>query len=235
MKIKLIHNPLKHWTEEVAVELRTFLLSKGRKIVKKGADATVCIGGDGTILYANHKKELEGKILGIGSGRSFICQLRKEDWKKKIMRKLKDKTVMLQSIEAKIDGKATRAINDFVVHTTDYRVIGMQVKINGKIHGFRGDGIIVSSAVGSSSYAYSAGGRRLDPKDKRMVVVPIAPYRRKFRPLVVSGKSIEISCDREAAVIVDGIYLRNLKKGKTIRIKKDGMLKFYRGVGFYGR
>jgi len=235
MKIKLIHNPLKHWTEEAAEELRGFLLSRGHRIVKRGADATVCIGGDGTILYANHKKELEGRILGIGSARSFICQLRKEHWKKKILRKLNDTSVMLQTIEAKLGGRKIRAINDFVVHTTDYRVIGMSIEINGKKHEFRGDGLIVSTAVGSGSYAYSAGGKRLGPRDKRMVVVPIAPYRRRFKPQVVGNKEIRIRCDRESAVIVDGIYVRNMKKGETIGIKKDGMLKFYRGVGFYDR
>ena len=72
MKIKIIHNPLKHWTEEVKKELVRHLAAEGHKIVNKGADATVCIGGDGTVLYANYRKKLEGKVLGIGSKRSFI-------------------------------------------------------------------------------------------------------------------------------------------------------------------
>jgi NAD+ kinase len=234
MKIKLIHNPLKHWTREVEKELRKFLVSKGHRIVKKHADATVCIGGDGTILFANYKGKLEGNILGIGSKRSFICQLRKDSWKKRINQKLKEKTVDLQILEARLGRRRIPAINDVVVHTTDYRVVEMEVRINGRKYWFEGDGIIVSSAVGSSSYAYSAGGKRLDPKDRRIEIVPIAPYRRKFKSKVLNGKGVRIRCDRESAVIVDGIFVRNIKKGETIRIKKDGTLKFYRGVGFYG-
>lgn len=235
MKIKLIHNPLKHWTDKAEKELKKFLVSRGHKIVKRGADATVCIGGDGTVLYANYKGRLEGKILGIGSKRSFVCQLRRDSWKMGILKKLKDKTVNLQALEAGLKGKKIAAINDVVVHTTDYRVIGINLQINNEKYEFKGDGIIVSSAVGSSSYAYSAGGKRLDPKDRRIVVVPIAPYRRKFKPKVVKGGEIKIKCDRKAAVIVDGIFVRNMKMGETIKIKKGSMLKFYRGVGFYGR
>lgn len=234
MKIKVIHNPLKHWTEELDKELRKFLVSEGHKIVKKGADATVCIGGDGTVLYANYKKQLEGKILGIGSRRSFICQLRKETWRESIRKKLKEKTVDIPVIEAKIKNRKITAINDVVVHTTDYRVIGMDVRIDNKKQEFRGDGIIVSSAVGSSSYAFSAGGKKLKPKDERIVVVPIAPYRRKFRAKVLKKETVSIKCDRKSALIVDGIFIRNMEKGETIRIKKDGVLKFYKGVCFYG-
>ncbi len=234
MKIKVVHNPLKHWTEEVEKELRGFITADGHRIVKKGADVTICIGGDGTVLYANYKNQLEGKILGIGSKRSFICQLRKEDWKKKIRRKLKDKTIDIPVIEARLGKKKITAVNDVVVHTTDYRVVGMEVKINNEKHQFRGDGIIVSSAVGSSSYAYSAGGKRLDPRDKRILVVPIAPYRRRLKPKILRNEGVKIKCDRKTAIIVDGIFVRHMEKGETIGIKKDGMLKFYRGVCFYG-
>jgi len=234
MKIKVIHNPLKHWTREVEKELRKFLVSSGHRIVRKGADATICIGGDGTVLYANYMGELEGNVLGIGSKRSFICQLRKESWKKMINRKLREKTVNLQILEARHKGKRIGAINDVVVHTTDYRVVGMEISINNEKHEFKGDGIIVSSAVGSSSYAYSAGGKRLKPKDRRIVVVPIAPYRRRFKPKVLGNEEIKIKCDRKAAIIVDGIFVKTMKPGETIRIKKDGFIKFYRGVCFYG-
>ena len=63
MNIKVIHNPLKHWTKELEKELRKFLVSEGHNIVKKGAEVTVCIGGDGTVLYANYKKQLEDGSL----------------------------------------------------------------------------------------------------------------------------------------------------------------------------
>lgn len=235
MKIKIIHNPLKHWTEKLAKELKDFLILDGYKVVKKGADTTICIGGDGTILYANHKGQLEGNILGIGSKRSFICQLRKETWEKNIRKKLRERTVNIPIIEAKLQNRKITAINDVVIHTKDYRVIGIEVRIDSRKCEFRGDGLIISSAVGSSSYAFSAGGKRLDPCDERFEIVPIAPYRRKFKAKILKNERVSVKCDRESALIVDGIFIKNMKKGETIRIKKDGVLKFYRGVCFYGR
>ncbi len=224
---------MKDWASEVRRALRKKLISAGHKIVNKNADATICIGGDGTILYANYKGWLEGKILGIGSEKSFICQLRRDNWRKRIERKLNERIIEIQMLEAKIRKKCIRAINDIVAHTTDYRVIEISVDVGKASYRFRGDGIIVSSAIGSSSYAYSAGGKRLNPEDKRIVVVPIAPYRRMFKPTIVRNNEIKIRCDRKAALIIDGIFIKDLKPQETIRIKRGGLLKFYKGVGFF--
>jgi len=234
MRIKLIHNPTKEWTFKVRKELRNHLIAAGYKIVNKNADTTICIGGDGTILYANYKGWLEGNVLGIGSEKSFICQLRRDDWRERIEEKLSEGVIKIQMLEAKIREKCIRAINDVVVHTTDYRVVEISLDVGRVSYRFRGDGIIVSSAIGSSSYAYSAGGKKLTPEDKRIVIVPIAPYRRMFAPKIVRDGEIRIRCDRKAALIIDGIFIRNLKPRETVRIKKNGLLKFYKGVGFFG-
>ncbi len=233
MKVKLIHNPLKHWAEEVEKKLRKMLRSAGYKVVRRGADATICIGGDGTILYANHKDRLEGNVLGIGSTHSYICQLQRKEWRK-APKKLRDGTVTVQMLELITGRKKFGVINDVVVHTPDYRVMDMVLEIDGKKKSFSGDGIIISSALGSTSYAYSAGGRKLRPTDKRTEVVPIAPYKREFKPVVLKQGTVTISCKRPAALIVDGIFVKKLKKNEKVKVKKDGVLKLYRGVGFYG-
>ena len=235
MKIKVFNNPLKSWSAEVSGELKSYLRLKGHSIVQKGADATVCIGGDGTILYANYRGRLEGSILGIGSRRSYICQLRRDEWKKKILKKLKDRTIDVLTLDVFVAKRKLSAINDVVVHTPDYRVINMEVFVDKKKNEFSGDGIIISSAVGSTSYAYSAGGKKLKPTDRRIEVVPIAPYRRKFSSKILKGGMISIACNRDSALIIDGIYIMKLKKGEKVKVKKGNILKFYRGVGFYGR
>ncbi len=82
MKLKLIPNPKKPWANELASELKA-LLSPAHSFVRSGADATICIGGDGTILYAHYKGRLEGPVLGIGGDKSYICQLRKDNWRRR--------------------------------------------------------------------------------------------------------------------------------------------------------
>ena len=185
MKIKVIHNPLKEWTRKTASEVRK-LLRGTHEIVEKGADVTICIGGDGTIFYANHQKRLEGVILGIGSKSSYICQLRRDNWKRKLYGKLNEKTDKVPILEYYVGGKKGTAINDAVVHTKDYRVVEIFADVDGKKSSFYGDGLIVSSAIGSSCYSYSAGGKKYPPgspgvrwgeADKRPRNVPPLPVR----------------------------------------------------------
>ena len=233
MKVKIIHNPLKKWTKRTSSEVKE-LLKGSHKIVEKGADATICVGGDGTIFYANHQKRLEGVILGIGSKSSYICQLRQDNWRTKLLKKLKEsKTDNIPILEYHIGRKKGTAVNDAVVHTKDYRVIGISVEADGKKSSFDGDGLIVSSGIGASCYAYSAGGKMNPPRSQKIQAVPIAPYRRKFKPMVLRSSFIKIKAGRDSAFIIDGIYVKELKKGETVRIKRNGHLRFFKGVGWY--
>lgn len=234
MKVRIIRNRLKEWAAKTACEVKNLLLSNGFEVVGRNADATICIGGDGTILFACHKGRLEGNVLGIGSRRSYICQLHKNNWKKKLLQVLKGKTEDVWALQYFAAGKRRTAINDVVVHTSDYRVLELAVSIEKEKHSFAADGIIVSSAIGSTAYAYSAGGKKLKPTSSLMQVVPIAPYRRAFMPRVVPrNETIRIKANRECALIADGIYIKKLKPNETVIIKQDGKLRFFKGVGWY--
>ena len=180
MKIKIIANPKKQWAVAVARELPPFLKAQGDSIVRSGADATICIGGDGTILYANHKGRLEGTILGIGGDKSYVCQVHNSDWKERIAKMLSGGTQKIMSLECRIGGKPFVALNDIVVHATHYRVAEIDISIELKKTSFEGDGMIVSTPLGSTGYAYSAGGGKMRPSERKISVVPICPYRRAF-------------------------------------------------------
>jgi len=229
-KIKVVSNPLKHWARETARQIAAHLRAAGYRVVSKGASLTICVGGDGTILYANHRGRLEGAVLGIGSGRSFICQLTRENWKKKLLLLLrKAKTESRQMLEARSAGKRYTAINDFVVHAKDYRVIELDVKISGKDHWFEADGLILSTATGSYAYAFSAGGERLLLSSRKIAVVPICPYKQRFKPSVIPNSgAVEIRTNRESGFIVDGIFIRNVKAGEKITVRAGKTMRFIR-------
>jgi len=235
MKIKIIPNPEKQWAVELAKEVEHLLVRYGHAMEEAGADATICIGGDGTILYSNHMKMLEGPAIGIGSRSSYICQLMRDGWKEQLPEMLeKKKTVDVMTLEADIGGKTQTAINDFVIHSKDYRVVELEVDDRKGKYKFLGDGIIVSSPMGSASYAYSAGGAMLGPFERKISIVPICPYRRVFSPTVMGGDaSIKLSAGRDCALIVDGIFLQDLRKGETVVIKKGKDITFFEGVGHY--
>lgn len=234
MKFKLIPNPKKPWTKKVAQDVRAFLGKKGHRTVLRGADVTICIGGDGTILYNNHMRRLEGPVMGIGTKNSYICQLTKDSWKKNLTRLLKRRKIGIMALTARVGRHRFSALNDFVIHAKDYRVIKMDVSMAGKTSTFYGDGIIISSALGSAAYAYSAGGGKLKATERKISIVPICPYRRAFSPAVLAGnKKASVKVGSDCAFIIDGVFVRHLRKGEKVHVEKGNEVKFFEGVGTY--
>jgi len=235
MNIKIIPNPRKDWAKQLVSEVESLLVERGHKIVRKGADITICIGGDGTILYAHHKGRLEGKIIGIGSKTSYVCQLVNDSWENSLIQLIEHGvTVPIMSIEASISGKTFKSLNDFVVHTNNYRIIKLEVSMKNTNTLFSGDGVIISTSLGSPAYAYSAGGVAFQPTERKIGVVPICPYKRILSPTVLSEDDlIEIKSLGDCAFIVDGIFGCHIKKGEVIKIKKANNILFFEGVGNY--
>lgn len=233
MKIKIISNPKKQWTKKLAKKIKSFLGTGSHQVVARGADATICIGGDGTILYANHQKRLDGVVLGVGTEKSYICQLRRNSWKHYILKLLeKKKMIKIMTLNCVIGKKRFNALNDFVIHATHYRVAELDVTINSKTISFEGDGMILASPLGSAAYAYSAGGKKLRPRERKISIVPICPYKRAFSPKVLPEKGkINIKVGSDCAFILDGIFIRKLRKGEHAIIEKGRDLMFFQGVG----
>ncbi len=91
------------------------------------------------------------------------------------------------------------ALNDAVVTAgPPYRMIAMSVRIDGSQGPvIMGDGLIVSTPIGSTAYNASAGGPIVSPDVPAMILTPIAAHSLSFRPVVVAaGSTIEIAIDK---------------------------------------
>lgn len=244
MKIKtaiVISNPKKKSAGKIAKQVMGFLGSRGIKAVlgreRAGAvkpvkaDLLVAISGDGTILY--NKNKYDAPIFGIGSRKSFICQANERDWKGKLGQVIEGKgriqpRLMLSS---ELDGKRLpEALNEVVVRNRAHRILELKLWVGKRKFEFRADGIMFSTPTGSSAYAYSCGGKELGKTERNYEIVAIAPFRRAFKPMVVSEDTIcrlEIESECDAHAVIDGQFAYRLKRSSKVRVwkgRRDALL-----------
>jgi len=89
---------------------------------------------------------------------------------------------------------------------------------------YRGDGLIVSTPVGSTAHSLSAGGPILPPNAHMFVITPICSHTLTQRPLVDGGhKTYELTPCGEglaAILVVDGQVQIPVQEGDRITIRR---------------
>jgi NAD+ kinase len=220
--VRIVLNKRKVWAKKLEKEIMEYLLSKGVKIVSNySAQVLITIGGDGTILY--HKGCCDIPVFAIGSHTSFLCHATKHTWKKELSSIVEngfrlEKRTMVSSI---LDGKKKLpdALNEVAIRNREHRVLDIRLYVGNKKYEFQADGIMFSTATGSRAYAYSCGGVEMPPLSKKIQIVSIAPFRRKFNYLLVSSDArckviVDSTCEADA--VVDGQYEVPIKKRCTL-------------------
>jgi len=208
-----------------------------------GTDAVLVLGGDGTILsVARVCAPLHVPILGVNFGRvGFLTELEPSEVAEKLPLYLDgdywvDERSMLQA-EVGGDGGYKRfiALNDIVlVRGAEPRVIRLKVWIDGHLYNTTvADGIIVSTATGSTAYNLSAGGPILHPQVRSCVITPLAPHLAADRSLILEPSAvvtIDVEPDSAPAVLsADGQLNLDIPIGTRVTIHANAHLtKFLR-------
>jgi NAD+ kinase len=82
-----------------------------------------------------------------------------------------------------------------------------------------GDGLIISTPVGSSGYSLSARGPLISPLLESVTITPLNPLQIGLPPLVISELSVvNITVLNSSIVYIDGDYAGNLEKNSSIEI-----------------
>ena len=153
----------------------------------------IALGGDGTILRA---AELvvgrETPILGVNIGRlGFLAGAAPEELEESLQRLRKGRYQVEErmALEAEICGKKAFALNEIVIEKgVMARMVQVRTWISdAQISSFFGNGLIVATPTGSTSYSLSAGGPVVHPSLQGIVVTPICPHSLSLRPMVVPG------------------------------------------------
>jgi NAD+ kinase len=135
-------------------------------------------------------------------------------------RLLLDAAVVRQDTEL----RATLALNDVVVDKGPVgRMIEIELFINGEfIYNLRADGLIVTTATGSTAYALSANGPIMHPALTGIGLVPLCPHALTNRPIVVGDRSeieLRIASGVAPRVHFDGQLTVDLQRDDVVRIQ----------------
>jgi NAD+ kinase len=194
-------------------------------------DLAVVLGGDGTVLgAARHMAPLGVPILcfNVGGHLGFLTHERKllRDGSSAqadgldLWQRLRDDRFALERrmmLEARTDRSDAvyGALNDFYFRPGLDEISPtcvLELEIDAEVvDQYRGDGLIISTATGSTGYSMAAGGPILHPGIEAIVVNPICPMSLSSRPVVVPPRS-------QLAVWPLG------EMGRRVRLWNDGAL-----------
>jgi NAD+ kinase len=244
-KAIIIPNTLKESSVEFAPRAAAFLKENGydAKIVTSidndlEASFAVVLGGDGTILRA--ARQLYGKnipIFGINFGNlGYLTECSAEDATEGLVR-LVNGSYRVES-RMMLEGEIVRGnetVSSFIAlnEVCTYRATLMhalcaQLKINGNYtETVRGDGLIISTPTGSTSYNLSAGGPILTPTSRNIVITPVAAHTLSNPSIVTDGTdkaSVSVSFGSPddmgcACLEVDGYERHQLCDGDVINVR----------------
>jgi NAD+ kinase len=103
------------------------------------------------------------------------------------------------------------ALNDVVVSRASLaRLVHLATYVDGGyLTTYIADGVIVSTATGSTAYALAVGGPILPPQLKNILLIPIAPHLCLDRAVVLSQGAkvkLQVFTDHQAILTVDGQF-----------------------------
>ncbi len=246
MHVALIHQPFRPETGDAARQAGAWLDGQGASCELLSAfdlDAhdprpfglALSFGGDGTTLRMARWAVRRGPpgqdgalpMIPVGMGTlSFLAELTPIDVQEQLPPYLagdywRDERAML-SVE--VGESRSVALNDVVVaRGAALRAVSIDLAVHGHhVTRFTADGLVVSTATGSTAYALAAGGPVLAPDLRDIILVPIAGHLSALGSLVLPETAdIELTAARSqpAVVSADGQVDFQLAAGHSVRIR----------------
>lgn len=159
------------------------------------AELAIVLGGDGAILRAcRHFGANQLPILGVNLGRlGFLADLSPEELEGNLHRlRNRDFSVVehlmfeCEHRHADGSGETYLGLNEVVLSAAgSLAMLDVELSIGDeRVTTYSGDGLIISTPVGSTAHSLSAGGPILRQDLQAFVVTPICPHTLTNRPLV---------------------------------------------------
>lgn len=216
-------------------------------------DLAITIGGDGTVLRASHLcAPRDIPLLAIDMGRfGFLIEVEPQDWPALLPRLFSSdywfERRMMLSVTLLRDGKKihqSEALNEAMIgRGRIVRPVHLKASLDGRVlTTYVADGLIVSTATGSTAYALASGGPILPPELRNILLLPVAPHLSVDRAIVLAeGSSIrvELMSGEQAVLSIDGRAPLDLQLGDMIELEASQhslrLLRFQEAGYFYQR
>ena len=182
-------------------------------------DLCLVIGGDGFLLRVIAEEGPNHTYLGINSGTlgfmlndvedfsKSMDQIRSGSWKVFRVPRL-----AMEATTGTGDVFSALALNDVTLQRMSGQTTHLRVWVDGvrAVDRMVCDGLIVSTALGSTAYSFSAGGPACHPNLRLMQLTAICPHMPRLPPITLpldSVVEVEVldSTKRPARVATDGI------------------------------
>lgn len=207
-------------------DLEDKLTTKGYQVVD-GFDPkgilNICIGGDGAFLRMVHKYKFPSiPFIGINTGHlgffqeispneldSFVEKFHNGDYN------IEEVSLIEASVYSRDSYVTLTGLNEIVIKGIESTVIHLNVYIDDEhFEKISGDGVIISTPIGSTAYNYSCGGSIVSPYLNVLQLAPIAPINSKSYRCLTSSLIIpedtpilltpEFRDESSVLIIVDG-------------------------------
>jgi len=227
--------------------------------IKGVIDLFFTLGGDGTLLdMVTVIRDSGIPVIGINFGRlGFLASINKNDIAAAIHAvvnkefTLDSRELLSISSEIGIFGNDNFALNDITIHKRDdAAMITTHVFLNDEfLNSYWSDGIIISTATGSTAYSLSCGGPIIFPQSNCTVVTPISPHNLNVRPIVLQDSctlffevdsrsaSYLVTCDSRTAVVEKKIRFKVEKAAfqlNLVRLNNESYLSTLRNKLLWG-
>lgn len=199
----------------------------------ENTDYMISIGGDGTFLDTILLvRERKIPVLGINTGRlGFISNTPPSDIDFAIDSlyegnySLDYRSMIKINSDSNHFGDNNFALNEISILKRDTSsMITIDVSLDGgHLNTYWADGLLISTATGSTAYSLSCGGPILMPGSGNFVITPIAPHNLNVRPIVIDNNSIlDITIEARAKKNLIALDSRSeeLINGEKLRIQK---------------
>jgi NAD+ kinase len=200
------------------------------EVARRDAELAVVLGGDGTVLHA--VDVLWGgdvPLVGINIGKMGFLTAGEVHQAERVLDDVlagryhvSERIPVGCTVEDGGPARSYRALNEVVIgKLVRERLIHLSTYINGEFFmRYSGDGLIVSSATGSTAYSLSAGGPIVTPSLACFLLTPICAHMLFSRPIVLDAidrvtVAVEENPER-LALSIDGREDVEVPPGATI-------------------